>query len=163
MKRNGFTLIELLVVISIIGIILTIFTSYFGRQSTVLKKEVFKVYNNLQNAKMYAIKNRVNVTITFYPDDNYYKIKFNDSKIITFHLDKRIEFGDGGHSDLSNHKVGFDNTDPPVEIFTPMGFAKYMGSIYLKLKENNDKVYQISVKLNGKITIKKWNGNEFVE
>ncbi len=162
LNKKGFTLVELLIVLIIIAIITAIAIPTLYNEKKDLKKDVFILYNNLQYAKMYAIKNRTNVTITFNLTNNYYTMQL-DNNTKTVYLNENVEFGDGGHSNLSNHKVAFDNTNPPKEIFTPLGFPKYFGSIYIKLKNSSDYVYLISINLNGKITIKKWDGQSFVE
>ena len=163
LNKKAFTLIELLVVIAVVGILSFIgFTTFFNKKAD-LKKDVILLYNNLQFARIYAIKNKKEVTVTFYPDNNYYALQLEDNLTKKYYLSDSVEFGDGGHSSLSNHKVGFGNSNPPKETFTPIGFAKFMGSAYLKLKNSNNDVYQISVNLNGNITIKKWDGNAFSE
>ena len=162
LNKKAFTLIELLIVIAIVGILSFIAITAFFNKKADLKKDVILLYNNLQYARMYAIKNKKEVTVTFYPASNYYTVQL-DNLTRKYDLSDNVEFGDGGHSSLSNHKVGFGNTNPPKETFNPIGFAKYIGSVYLKLKNSNDDVYQISVNLNGNITIRKWDGNAFSE
>ena len=160
LNKKAFTLTELLVVIAIIGILSFIAITAFFNKKADLKKDVILLYNNLQYARIYAIKNKIEVTVTFSPDSNYYTVQL-DNLTKRYDLSDNVEFGDGGHSNTSNHDVGFQNTNPPKETFTPIGFAKYRGAIYVKLKNSNDDVYQINVYRNGTITIKKWDGNDF--
>ena len=148
LNKKGFTLIELIVVITIIGILSSLSFMAFFNKKTELKKEAIALYNNLQYAKIYAIKNRQNVTVTFYPDNNYYVIQFSDNNSRRYDLGDNVEFGDG-----NGHTVSFDNTNPPKETFTPLGISKYAGSIYLKLKNSVNYLFIISVNLNGRIII----------
>ena len=143
LNKKGFTLTELLVVIVIIGVILGIsFVSFFNKKRD-LKKDTLILFNNLQFAKMYAIKNRKNVTVTFYPSSNSYVINLDVNKSKTYSLKRNVVF----------QQVSFGNSNPPRVTFSPLGFASPAGTIYLKLKNSNSLIFQISVNLNGEITI----------
>ena len=161
-KKNGFTLIELLIVIAIIGLILGIGFTYFSSGKTYLKKDVRVLYNYLLYMRLKAVQLNSRTYIEYDLTNNGYSLYYDNGSIVkSVLLSNKVEFGDGGHSTLSNHKVAFGSTNPPKSYFYPDGTCSPSGSIYLQEKNNNSAVYKITVNLAGYVTISLWNGSTF--
>jgi prepilin-type N-terminal cleavage/methylation domain-containing protein len=161
-NKNAFTLTELLIVMAIIGMLAGIGYAYLSNGKTYLKKDVRILYNYLSYMRIKAIQLKNRTYLEFDITNNSYSLNYDNGSILkTVNLSSKIEFGDGGHSSLSNHKVAFGSTSPPKAYFFPDGSCSPSGSIYLKEKSSNDSVYKVTVSLSGNISISHWNGSAF--
>lgn len=161
-SRNGFTLLELLLTLFIIALATSIGFTYFSSGKSYLKKDVRVLYNYLNLMRVKAINLKSRTYIEYNLSSNSYSLKYDNGTILkTISLSSKVEFGDGGHSSLSNHKAAFGSTNPPKTYFYPNGSCSPSGSVYLKEKHSNDSVYKIAVNLAGNISISKWNGSSF--
>jgi prepilin-type N-terminal cleavage/methylation domain-containing protein len=88
MNNKGFTLAEVLVTIGILGIMAAIsIPSYFSwLPKHKLKTSVRQIYDDLNLAKMLAVKNNTNAVVKFSTLNNSYSI-FLDTKVANFSLD----------------------------------------------------------------------------
>ena len=160
MNKKGFTLVELLVVLAIMGMLLGIGYTYFSSSKSSLKKDTRILYNNLIFIRMKAVQLNATAYIQFDTTNNSYTLNYyNVTK--TVNLSSDVEFGDGGHSSLSNHKVAFGSTNPPKATFYPNGSCMPSGSVYLKIINSNNSVFKISVSMAGNVLIEQWNGSNF--
>ena len=160
MNKKGFTLVELLIVLVIMGMLIGIGYTYFSSSTNDLKKDTRILYNNLIFIRMKAVQLNSTAYLQFDTTNNSYTLNY-DNVTKTVNLSSDVEFGDGGHGSLSNHKVGFGSTNPPKATFYPNGGCMPSGSVYLKTTNSNNYVFQISVSMAGNVIIKQWNGSIF--
>jgi prepilin-type N-terminal cleavage/methylation domain-containing protein len=88
MNNKGFTLAEVVVTLGILALMATIaIPSYFSwLPKNRIRTSVRQIYDDLNLAKMLAVKNNTNAVVKFFPASNTYSI-WLDTKVANFALD----------------------------------------------------------------------------
>ncbi len=175
-KSSGFTMVEILVVLAIITILMTISIPNFmaWRDNTRLKRAANDIYNAMQRAKMGAIKENRNWSVSFDTAKETCSIidwvngTFGDADDITVAAFDLASYGSGvayGHgaatkalgSSFESDNVDF--TDNRVTFLGSGMFDSTKADQYVYISNVRNSAYGIGLRsIAGAVTMKKWDG-----
>lgn len=175
MKKNlGFTLMEVLIVVAILTILMTISIPNFiaWKDNTRLKRAANDIYNALQRAKMGAIKENRNWSVSFDTAKGRYSIidwvngTFGDADDITVETFDLASYGSGiayGHGAATKTIAGdTDNVSFSDNRVTFLGNGMFDSSDpdkYAYISNVRNSAYGIGLRsIAGAVTMKKWDG-----
>jgi prepilin-type N-terminal cleavage/methylation domain-containing protein len=162
-RKSGFTLVELLVVIAIIGI-LTLITGppvHRWMEERGVHEAAVQFAESMQRAKLLAIRNSANSTITVNPATRQYTITLNNpvrNEVVSL-LDYRGSVVFANDPNTGAGPAGLI-TFTPQGLVLP-GAAGGAQSVVLSTNspEISQKWFRVSVSVAGGISIYKWNPN----
>lgn len=146
--KSGFTIIELLVALVILGALASIaipaFSVWLPRYR--LKGAARDVFSNMQLAKLEAIKQNANCSVTMDTGNNQYTVQCLPKTVLL------SEYGDG--VTFQGPDAG-DSTTATIT-FSSRGLCN-IGTVYLT-NSKNSAYYKVQTSTSGGISLKKYNG-----
>ena len=151
-NKSGFTIIELAITLMIIGIMASIAIPSFSvwLPSYRLKSAARELYSNLQLAKLTAVRQNQNCSITFSTSPDQYVISGVTKTVVL------ADYGSGVKFDDPTHSKTFE-TSPLT--FNARGLSN-SGYVYLS-NDKNSAYYRATPLTSGAIKLEKWDGSDF--
>jgi type IV fimbrial biogenesis protein FimT len=149
---HGFTLIELLVTVVVIAIAASIAIPVFSvwLPNYRVQAAARDLFSNMQLAKLTAIRQNQDCSITFSTDPDQYTISLLNKTVTLADYKSGVKFDDPTHSKTFE-------TNPLT--FNNRGLSN-SGYVYLS-NESGSVYYRVSPLTSGAIRLQKWNGIHF--
>ncbi|MCI5126897.1 MAG: type II secretion system protein GspH [Candidatus Electrothrix sp. AUS3] len=175
-NSKGFSFVELMVVIALVGLLSAIGLPSLLRNlpEKRLKNAARSLYADLQKAKLLAVKENKNVTVTFDTATKQYSFIDDDGNTVA----TTVSLADSGSvqygcnaTTLNNWRqspaaVGIPDTTVPISgvtdniIFTNLGVAN-TEDIYLQDDNVQEVCYAVTVSMLGSVKILRYNGSSW--
>ena len=150
-RRSGFTLTELMVVVIIFAILATVAIPGFSKwlPNTRLKRASRDLFSNLQLAKLAAIKQNADCSVTYSSNPDQYTISCLNKTVILGDYGSGVQFEGPGGETFSAGTITFNSRG-----LSNAGYA------YLS-NDRNSAYYRVGPLTSGAIRIQKWNGSSW--
>ncbi|MCI5113635.1 MAG: prepilin-type N-terminal cleavage/methylation domain-containing protein [Candidatus Electrothrix sp. AW1] len=155
-NSNGFSFVELMVVIALIGLLSAIGLPSLLRNlpEKRLKNAARSLYADLQKAKLLAVKENKNVTVTFDTATKQYSFIDDDGNTVA----PTVSLADSGAVQYGCNATSTNSTGIGNITFTNLGMAN-AEDIYLQDDNVQEVCYAVTVSMLGSVKILRYNGS----
>lgn len=152
-KNKGFTLVELVVTVAIVGLLITLSMPKIKEwlHGYRLKGAARDLYGNLQLAKMTAVKENQDCTVTFNTGTDQYSVSCLDNKTVTL-----TGYGSGVHFIADADAAPFSHTHATTLTFNPRGLSQSRYGYLTNDKQTG--YYKVGALSSGVIKSQRWYG-----
>jgi prepilin-type N-terminal cleavage/methylation domain-containing protein len=149
-RESGFTMIELLMTMIILAALAAVaipgFSSWLPNYR--LKSAVRDLYSSMQLAKLEAIKQNQNCSVTFSSAPDQYAVSLINKTVVLANYENGIRYkGPGG-----------ETFDASPLTFNSRGLSNNLGYVYLS-NDRSSSYYRVGVpSISGAVKLERWNG-----